>query len=305
MLRLVRPVALIVVAAVAGFLIARSAGSSHHAADALTHTAQAATFSVHYPDDWTRGAPVAVSGLALDGALGLHPSASATRRLAIGTTHAATVGTLPASFLASLPRRPRPQAETVSLGGIDYDRYLDLRPRGAPGVVSVYLLATTRATIVATCAAPRPDGTFTAQCERVLQTLRLAPGIKISGGVDAAYALELNQILATLNQARKANGPGLLAPSLETRARAAERLAAAETGASRAAGRLSAGSATAANHSLSTALASAASGYRSLATAARAHDRSGYEAAQRTLRQAKTTLARAFRELSRLGYQLR
>jgi hypothetical protein len=303
MVRLIRPVALILVAALAGFLIARSAGSHHGDPDALGETASAPTFHVHYPDDWTRGDPPGLPGLVLNDAVGVHPSGSVTHRLSIGTARATTVGTLPASFLASLPSHPRPQ--TVALGGIDYDRYLNLRPRGTSGVVSVYLLATTRATIVATCAAPRPDGTFTAACERVLRTLRLAPGVAVSGGVDAAYALELNQILATLNQSRKADGPGLLVASLAERARAAVRLADAEAAAARAANHLSAGTAAGANAALAASLDQAAAGYRALAVAARAHDPSGYTRAQRTLKAAQARLEGAFKTLSRLGYRLR
>ena len=293
---------MVVVAAVAGFLIARSAGSRHTNSSALTHVATAPTFHVRYPADWKRGRTPQLAGLTLAGAVGVRPSASTAHHLAIGTTPATTVGTLPASFLASLPRRPRPQ--TVRLGPIDYDRYLNLRPRGTDGVVSIYLLATTRATIIATCTAPRPDGTFTAECERVLRTLRLAPGVKVSGGVDAAYALELNQILATLNQSRKADGPGLLSHDLAERARAAERLGDAEAHAARAAQRLSAGTADDANATLAAALRQAAGGYRALAKAARARDEHAYDAAQKTLREAQTRLEGAFKELSRLGYRL-
>lgn len=301
-LKVIRPVAMIVVAAVAGFLIARSAGSHHASSDALNHVASAPTFHVRYPDGWTRGQSPRLAALVLSDPVGLRPTGSTNRWLTIGTTPATTVGTLPASFLASLPRRPRPQ--TVRLGPIDYDRYLNLRPRGSRGVVSVYLLATTRATIIATCSTPRRDGTFTAACERVLRTLRLAPGVKVSGGVDAAYALELNQILATLNESRKADGPGLLATSLDERARAAERLGDAEAAAARAARRLSAGTAAGANARLAAALQQAAGGYRALAAAARADDKHGYEAAQRTLKDAQKRLEGAFKTLSRLGYRL-
>jgi hypothetical protein len=212
------------------------------------------------------------------------------------------VGTLPAAFLASLPGRPSPQI--VALGAYRFDRYLDLRPRNSHEVVSIYLLATTRATIVATCVSPRASGPFTAACERVLATLRLARGVTVSAGVDAAYALELNEILATLNEARRADGPALANSSLATRARAARRLAGAETTAARAATRLTPGIATAANTTLATALDRAAGGYRALARAADAHDQAGYDTAQRTLKSAQTMLTNAFKMLARLGYRL-
>jgi hypothetical protein len=191
------------------------------------------------------------------------------------------------------------------LGKFRYDRYLNLRPRGAAGVVSVYLLATTRATIVATCASPRPDGDFIAQCERVLGTIRLPQGVAVTSGVDAAYALELNGILAALDRARSAAAPQLLAHSLVTRAAAARRLAGSEASAAASARRLTAGSAASANRVLVAALQQAAGGYRALATAADGHDQAGYEAAQRTLSSAQQRLTSAFQTLSRLGYRLR
>ena len=304
MKRLIRPVGLVVIAAVIGYVLARSAGGgSKTSPDALTHTASAADFAVHYPSGWSRTDPPSVPGLRLDDRVAVGPSGSGGDRLAVGTIRAATVGTLPAAFLRSLPQRPR--AETVALGPFHFDRYLNLRPAGAGAVVSVYLLATTRATIVATCASPRRDGTFTAQCERVLGTIHLPHGIAVSSNVDAAYALELNQILATLNTARKSAAPGLLDRSLATRAQAARKLAGAEAHAASTARRLSAGSANSANRVIVGALRQAAGGYRALATAADAHDRSGYEAAQRTLTSAQRTLTSAFKTLSRLGYQLR
>ena len=302
--RLIRPAGLIVVAAVVGFLLARSAGSgTKHPAGALTRTVSAATFAARYPGDWTRADAPSLRGLSLRGEVGLGPSGSASERMAIGTVSATTVGALPAAFLASLPSRPSP--EVVALGAYRFDRYLDLRPRGSGRVVSVYLLATTHATIIATCAAPRRSDTFTVACERVLRTLRLARGVKVSGGVDAAYALELDQILATLDKARRADGPGLRASSLATRAGAADRLATAQSRAAATAQRLSAGIAASANATLVHALREAASGYRAHATAARRHDRVGYDVAQHTLESAQRTLAGAFKTLSRLGYRLR
>ncbi len=303
MQRLLRPVAFIVVAAVAGFLIARELDPPHRrAADALTRAAPAGLFAVRYPGDWTAVAPRALTGLSLGRRIALGPTRERSERLQIGTAHAATLGALPTAFLHSLSHRPTP--EVVALGPYHFDRYLDLRPRGAGRVVSVYLLATTRATIVATCESPRPDDTFTGACERILRTLRLARGVKIEAAVDAAYALELNEILATLNEARRADGPGLLASGLDTRAHSATRLAAAESRAAHAASRLPAGFAVSVNDTLVAALRQAADGYRALASAAGARDRARYEAAQGMLRAAQGRLTEAFKGLARLGYRL-
>jgi hypothetical protein len=303
MQRLIRPVGLVIVAAVLGYLLARSASGGSSSPNALTRTAQTSDFAIHYPSSWRVGHPSAVPGLSLEGAVAVGPTDLTGDRFALGTIRATTVGTLPAAFLRSLPDRPR--AQPVALGTFRYDRYLNLRPRGAKEVVSVYLLATTRATIVATCASPHPDGTFTAQCERVLRTIRLPKGVAVTSGVDAAYALELNGILAKLNRARSAAAPGLLAHSLATRAVAARELAGAEARAATSARRLMAGSAPAANRVLVSALEQAAGGYRALATAADGHDQTGYEKAQQTLSSAQQRLTSAFKTLSRLGYRLR
>ena len=301
--RFVRPVGLIVVAAVVGFVLARTLEKPSHSTDALTRTAAAGLLGVHYPGNWASQDAPSLRGLSLRDRVVIAPKSSSNERMAIGTARATSLGTLPAAFLASLPRRPTPQI--VSLGPYRFDRYLDLRPRGAGAVVSVYMLATTRATIIATCASPHRNGPFTAACERVLRTLRLAHGVKIAENVDAAYALELNQILATLNEARLSNGPDLLKHDLTTRAHAARRLAGAESKAARAAAKLPAGIAVAANATLVSALHQAAGGYGALARAALAHDPHGYERAQHTLGQAQHRLTGAFKDLARLGYRLR
>lgn len=304
MQRLIRPIGLVVAAAIIGYVLARSGHStSHGSTAALDRTASTAAFAVRYPSGWRKHAVGSPPGLKLDDPVAFGPSSPAGERLSIGTVQVATVGTLPAAFLGTLAQRPRPA--TVQLGAYRFDRYLDLRPRGSTGATSVYLLATTRSTIAAACAAPRPGSAFTSQCERVLATLRLPAGTSASPGVDAAYALELNSILGTLNDARSSAGPGLRAVSLATRARAAERLAAAEQKAASAAGRLSAGSAAPANRMLVRALREAAPAYRALATAATKGDRAGYATAQRRLGQAQRTLTEAFKRLAQLGYRLR
>ena len=304
MQRFIRPVALILVAAAVGFLIAHSVGSGrrHDSSDALTRTASAPAFRVHYPQDWKAVDPPALPGLMLGDRVAIGPGDDRAQRMTIGTGSVPTFDTLPAALRTTLSRRPH--AETVALGGERFIRYLNLRTRAAGDVVSVYVLATTRATIVATCTTPRPDGSFTGECERVLSDLRLARGVQPSEQVDAAYALGLNQILATLSVARRADGPGLLGTSLDGRARAAGRLARAEMAAAGSALRLWTGNARAANDTIVSSLREAASGYRALADAAEHADRSGYEAAQRKLVDAQRRLTGAFATLAHLGYAL-
>ena len=296
---------LVLFAAIVGFGLARAVGSGKHdSPPRLDRTASTAAFSVRHPSSWHSAAAPSLPGLMLGDELTIGPSGPAGGRLAIGTVRAATVGTLPAALARTLSGHPRP--ESVQLGAFRYDRYLDLRPRGTSRAVSVYLLATTRSTVVATCTATGSgSGTaFAAECERVLSTLRLA-GAAPSVGVDVAYALALNAVLITLNRVRSSAGPGLRAADLATRAQAADRLGHAESSAADAARRLSAGSAAAANRMLVGALRDAARGYRTLATAARGSDRTAYVAAQHTLTAAQQTLTEAFKRLAALGYRLR
>ena len=302
--RLGRSVALIPIAAAIGFLIAHSTGSGRgDRPGALTRTARASIFTVHYPQGWRPVDPPALPGLTLGDRVAIGPGGDRAPRMQIGTATVPTPDTLPATLARTLTRRAA--AETVALGGEHFTRYLNLRPRGTGDVVSVYVLATTRATIVATCTTPEPDGSFTGECERVLGGLRLAPGVRAAAQLDAAYALGLDQILATLSVARRADGPGLLGARLDGRARAADRLAGAEATAARAARSLPPGTASPANATIVSSLEQAAAGYRALADAAEHADRSGYEAAQRTLLHAQHRLTGAFAALARLGYALR
>src|SRR5579875_1742174 len=160
--RFVRPVGLIVVAAVVGFVLARILETPSRPADALTRTATTGPLALHYPGNWMARTAVTLRGLSLAAPVSIGPRDSHAEHLTIGTMHATSLGTLPAAFLASLPHRPTPQV--VPLGPYRFDRYLELRPRGAGAVVSVYLLATTRATVIASCSSPRPSARFTAAC---------------------------------------------------------------------------------------------------------------------------------------------
>jgi hypothetical protein len=297
------PILLVVVAAIAGYVLAR-AGSSKHQPPQLSRTLSTKAFAVRYPSDWATTTPSTVPELSTPGTVAVGPTAVATgERLTLGTSAASTVGALPSAFLRSLDAAPHPQ--TVQLGTLRFDRYLDLHPRGGGGVTTLYLLATDSSTIAAACVAPHADSSFTAQCEQVLGTMRLAAGTTVAYGVDAAYALALNQALAQLNAARAGDGAGLKAPSLATRARAAQRLAAAETTAAGTIGKLSAGSAATVNRRIATALRDAGQAYAALATAARKDQTSGYDAAARRLTADQRALTVAFRKLAALGYQLR
>ena len=307
MRRYAGPIILVVVAAVAGYVLARAGGSQPRSAGSapLSRTLSTHAFAVRYPSDWHATQRTAVPGVLGSGAVAVGPVAGSGvgERLELGTSAASTVSALPSAFLHSLGADPRPEA--VILGRRRFDRYLDLRPRGSAGVTSLYLLATDRSTIAAACVAPRASTRFTAQCEQVLATLRLPAGVKPLSGVDAAYALSLNQALARLDSVRADAGPGLRSRSTATRARAADALAGAESAAAHAIGKLAAGSAASVNRRITAALRDAGQAYRALASAARSGNTDAYDAAAKRLTVDQHALTTAFRRLAALGYRLR
>jgi hypothetical protein len=204
--------------------------------------------------------------------------------------------------LALLAERPRP--DRVTLGSLRWDRYAGLTPRGQGVTESLYVLSTTAGTIGAACVARSASSAFTADCERVLGSLRLTSGTVLATSVDATYASALNTVLSRLNTARAAGGPGLRSPSLGSRARAATRLSAAHSQAATAAQGLTGNGTAAADRALVAALDQTATAYRRLATAIRAHNLPGYRRAETELNAADAALQLAYARLRALGYRI-
>ena len=115
---------LIVVAAVVGFVLARTLEKPSRSSNALTRAASAGLLAVHYPGNWASQTSPPLRGLSLDDRVAIGPRRSNDERMAIGTARATSLGTLPAAFLKSLPRRPTPQI--VALGPYRFDRYLEI-----------------------------------------------------------------------------------------------------------------------------------------------------------------------------------
>jgi hypothetical protein len=110
MQRLIRPVGLVIVAAVLGYVLARSAGGGSSSPDALTHSAQTVDFTIHYPSSWSTSGAATVPGLALERGVAIAPANAGGRGLAMGTIRAATVGRCPppscTRCLTARARRP-------------------------------------------------------------------------------------------------------------------------------------------------------------------------------------------------------
>jgi hypothetical protein len=307
--RLPRVVMIPLVCAVVGFLLAHYGTRSKPAASAppsLSAQASGADFTVRYPAGWTsRPATTALRG-ALDGAVVLAAATSdppaAGSSLAVGLTHPAQPGTPSAGVRALVSGLPAPQ--TIALARTDFVRYPDAPPKIGTGRDWIYLLATTRGTLVAICSAPRMTTPIAGLCERMLSTLHPTAGSILSVGADPGYALEVNQALGALNSVRSAAGPGLLAPDPRTRGAAAGAIAAAERRAARVLSHLSGVPVSAANRGLVLALSQEARTYQALAAAAGTNNRGAYASAVGGIRQANRALARADRQLRELGYRI-
>lgn len=305
---LARAVAAVVIVAAIGFVLARAASGGGGSGDSpapLTRHAATASFQVSYPADWRRLSPPP-TGLVppLTDPLALAPQGTG-RELVIGSAPAggSSAAQLPAVLLAKVSDAPHPQI--VSLGGQRFSRYLDLVLRGQGVTESLYVLATTRGTIRAVCAAQTPSQSFTASCERVLATLRLNSDSVLAARIDARYAAALNAIVSKLNGSRRALGLKLSAGDLASRSRAAQQLATAHAGAAAATARLSphAAGLVAANHALGSALGETAAAYGELGRAITDRRQPAYRRAEAHLGSGASALGAAYARLRGLGYR--
>jgi len=289
-------------AAAAGFFVARSGGGratpvplSRHAANGLIQVA--------FPADWRRSAARAPALLRLTEQLAVAPEGDTGWGLVIGRSPATgDQRLLPTALLSALARAPVPGV--VVLGKLKWYRYLNLSPRGGgPPRESIYALPTSRGTVLAACIGPASDRMgLISSCERVLSTLRLISSTALTPGPDVAYARALNAVIAKLNTIRTRAGAQLRAGGRSAAARAAATLAAAHISAAGTLGRLDAGSAQAANRALTNALRMTGAAYAALGSAAASQAPARYRSARASLVVAMQALGVAFAQLSRLGY---
>lgn len=292
------------IAAAAGFVLAHYAGhGTTSSPPPLSGHAAAANFSLSYPSGWR---PTTASGppdLALQGTTALAAGQPAGAELVVGTNRQLQPSDLPAGALpAGVHAASRPQI--VTLGGSAFYRYLDLTPAGKSVSESIYVLPTTAGTITAVCSAPRPSVSFTSSCERALGTLKVTAGNVMSLTVDAAYAFQLNRILAQLNATRSSAGAGLRSGDVKARAAAADRLATADDQAATAAHHITSTNVSLANQPLEGALEMNAAAYRSLAAAARKQDAPGYQRAETAVGRSLQALDAVYAQLRSFGYRV-
>jgi len=301
---ILRGVAGVVVVAAVGFLWAHFGLKKADAPPAaLDRQASVADFRVDFPSSWHVAPAQPDPGVPLNDELTLTSSDATHAQLVIGTAHPAEPGGLPPSLLAALGASPKPHV--VSLGGVNFDRYLNVTPAGGNVSESIYSLPTTIGTVTAICSARTQSVSFTSNCERVLATVRLTTGGVLSLGADPGYALNLNRIIDRLNSVRRSAGSGLRAASVQTRVRAAAALATAHAVAASSARHISGTDVSVANRAVVAALDMNAAAYRALARAAGAADIPGYARAEAKIAAATRALDAAFAQLRGLGYRVR
>ncbi|HXB63697.1 MAG TPA: serine/threonine-protein kinase [Solirubrobacteraceae bacterium] len=294
----------LVVAAAVGFAIAGSSGGGGGEASALSGHATAGSLEVSFPSSWQQqGSVPTTPGLPLSESLAL-AAPSTGGELVIGRATPSGPTLLPASFLSALPSTPR--GEAIRLGSLELYRYRNLQPAGATGPETVYALGTTSGTAVGVCVPPASGASaVSAQCERIIGSLKLTSGSAQPLGPNQTYAAALSHAMSSLNAARSAAGTALAkAGSASAQAAAAARLAKAHEQAAAAVRAAGPGAAEqAANGAIAAALSRIAGGYAAMAAAARSGNAGGYGSARQTVASGTAALTKAFGELRKLGFE--
>jgi serine/threonine protein kinase len=286
----------LLVAALAGFGIVKlTAGNGTPAASPLDRSASSGSFSVAYPASWSTTSPGLLSTLGTPAPIVLVAHSGADR-LAIGLD--AKMDS-PALLPTSIVGESRPEA--VKLGGNVF-----LRRRLAAGLTAsaetLYGLLTDGGTLLAECSGGAPSAT--ADCERILGSLRLRGLAPLDYRPDAAYAAGLDSATAEL---RSRSGPLEVAlrhaATRSLQARLADRISADYTLAATDVAGLRAGAgAQPENTEIVAALRRVALGYATLGRSARAGSGEAFVAARGTIAASATDLAQGYAGLRSLGY---
>ncbi|MCA1689345.1 MAG: hypothetical protein LC720_02540 [Actinobacteria bacterium] len=300
-------VGLLVALAVAAGLLVGGSGSSGGSGNAtFTNSASVGPLELGFPAAWQR-TPEApqVPGLGLRNPLVLASPPPGTGRLEAGTVAATGPTLLPPALLALLAARPA--GEPVRIGALQALRYDGLAPRGLPGGVTLYVVATSQGVLTLACRpGSAPGATFGADCARVAATARLVGARAYPLGPSPVLARQLEAAFTRLSGARRAGEAHLrVAASAAAQAAADRELADAYARAGRevaaAAGNpLAAG----VGAQISAALAAVARAYRGAGSAAAARSTAAYAAAGRALAAAGADLRRATAGLAELGYRV-
>jgi hypothetical protein len=289
----------VIAAAVVGFAIAPSSGSSPHATP-LAASASVGPIELSFPSGWRRQSRPRTPSVKLANELAVGPATGGVVAVGFATPTDATL--LPSSLKSALPSRPTQQV--ISLGNAQVYRYPGLVVSGGSGGSgAAYALPTSVGTLVGMCLPTAGAANFLGQCEQVLGSLRLTSGRVLALGPSSSFAGELSGVIKQLNTAVGAGGSRLQsAGKPAAQVSAANDLAGAYARAARAIKGLRAGPATTAVAPLISALGRTGSAYTALGRAVAHNDARGYAAASRSIGTASTELAAAFSQLAKLGY---
>jgi hypothetical protein len=291
-----------IILAAFGFTIGRVTGNSASSTPFDRH-ATAGLLDVSFPSDWREISPPARPRLGLTGQLALAPAGASKEMLVVGRMVVANSNVLPQSLLASFPVTPEPRI--VTLGKLNFYRYLNQSsPRGGEPE-SVYVVPTTVGTVVGVCLPQKAPASFVSTCQRILGSLRLASGRLLPLGPSPSYASALNTVIGRLNAIDASVSAQLHnAPDAAGQAKAADELGQAHAAAASEVVSLDAAAADFANAALAKALTLTASAYRALGLAAARKDPHGYGSARASLTQATSALDSALAQLRTQGYQV-
>jgi Protein kinase domain len=291
-------------AGAAAFLGTSTMGGAPHAG-AKPRIVASNPFEISVPPDWGHLAATSLPHLALAEELVVGPRRPADGRLAIGLARSSDRTLLPADLLAALPGTPT--SSVVALGHSQAYRYSSLTPAGAGAPETVYALSTTKGAVIAVCSSSAQNASFTAACERVIASLRLGSGQIVGLGPSPTYGSRLRAAVRSLNATTHAAQAKLSrARTPGDQAKAARLLAAAYVQAGRRLAAIDpAPTAATANAGVARALRSVADHYTALGRAAAAGDQRAYEGVRQAVDRADRTLATAFGELAKLGYEPR
>jgi serine/threonine protein kinase len=282
----------VVVAAVAGFLIAGTGGDDSGGGE--PQAAENGAIRLELPAGWSRAETLpAVPGL--DGATGYTAPDGGT--VMLGTTDADNAALLPAGLLEAAGGVPD-QRTPVALGPdkLQAYRYSDVEVEGLDQPLTVYALPTRQGVATVACL---PGS---ASCEGVANTLELVSGDPLPVGPSGQYAKAVSDALGTVAKAdvalRRASTP-------RAQAAAARDLQAAYRSASQALGEQPVNPADAsANARLVAALGATAKAYGQAASAAAAGSKPRYQQAGRAVNAARRDIDGALEGLRAAGYEI-
>ena len=298
--------AVLVVAAVVGYLAGSSGSSGSESEPDFANSASAGAIGLSFPADWERASESPdIPGLRLSDAMTLGPTGESANTLTAGT--AARVG--PTLLPRGLERRLSgdPEGEPVRIGELEAYRYEGLRPRGSSGALTLYVVPTSGGVATAACRAESAAATdFLARCEEVAATLELSGVEPLALGPSEDYARTLNGALRKLDGARRSQGAKLRnADTPPDQAEAAEALSRAYGAAARTLADAPAGPAErGTNVAIVSSTRRLRQEYARLATAAEDSDGDAYGSASKAIENGEKRLARSLDALSRLGYEV-